>query len=204
MKSAEIIRLFKQNNGYLTSTELVKKKVHTSVIREFVEQGRIERIKRGLYRLPAEELPQDENFTHDYFDAAAAVPGGVFCLRTALYYYGLTTSLPSEFEMAIPPTLRNAKVLQPVIRFHRFKEPFYSSQIEHVDTSLFPIRIYDKERTVCDNIRLRHIVGEDAAMEGLNSYLKQPKKDINRLLSMAKFCKVRHIVEPSVKAMSGF
>lgn len=200
----EIIRLFRQNNGYLSSTELIRKKVHTSYIRALVEQGRIERIKRGLYRLPPEELLQDERFTHDYFDVAASVPNGVFCLKTALYYYGLTTSMPTEFDIAIPPTTRNTKILRPAVRFYRFKEPFYSSQINQIKTALFPIKIYEKERTVCDTIRLRHIIGEDVAMEGLNSYLKQSKKEINKLLSMAKFCKVKHIVEPAVKAVSGF
>lgn len=204
MQHNEIIKLFKQKKGYLSSAELQRYKVHTSVIRELVEQGRIVRIKRGLYRLPAEELPQDETFTHDYFDAVIAVPNGVFCLKTALYYYGLTTYNPTEFDMAILPTNRNAKVLTTAVRFYRFQEPFFSNHIINIKTSLFPVKIYDKERTVSDAIRMRHIIGEDMAMEGLNTYLKQHKKDINKLLAMAKFCKVKHIVEPAVKAMTGF
>lgn len=204
MQKNELIKLFKQKNGYLSSAELLSYKVHTSVIRELVEQGKIERIKRGLYRLPPEELLQDETFTHDYFDAAVSIPNGVFCLKTALYYYGLTTSIPSEFDIAIPPSKRNTRLLTTAVRFFRFKEPFYSSHIEHIKTSLFPIMIYGKERTVCDTVRLRHIVGEDIAMEGLNSYLKKSNKDINKLLSMAKFCKVKHIVEPAIKIMTGF
>ncbi len=204
MKRTDIINLFKQSKGYLSSAELIDNKVHTSHIRELVEQGKIERIKRGLYRLPAEDLLQDETFTHDFFDAAAAVPNGVFCLRTALYYYSLTTYNPTELDMAIPPSNRNPKLLTTAVRFYRFQEPFYSNDIENINTSLFPIRLYNKERTVCDVIRMRHIIGEDIAMEGLNTYLKQPAKSINKLLIMAKFCKVRHIVEPAVKALTGF
>ena len=204
MYNDEVLKLFKENSGYLSSADLQRHKVHTSIIRAFVEQGRIERIKRGLYRLPPEELLQDQTFTHDYFDAAMAVPKGVFCLKTGLYYYGLTTYNPTQFDMAIPPTNRSAKILTAAVRFYRFKEPFYSNHIEHIKTSLFPIKMYNKERTVCDVVRMRHIVGEDIAMEGLNAYLKQQKKDINQLLSMARFCKVKHIVEPAVKAMTGF
>jgi len=204
MKQNAIINLFKQSRGYLSSAELIKHKVHTAHIRELIEQVKIERIKRGLYRLPAEDLRQDESFTHDYFDAAAAVPNGIFCLRTALYYYGLTTYNPTDLDMAIPPSNRNPKILTASLRFYRFQEPFYSSDIEHIKTSLFPIPMYSKERTVCDVIRMRHIVGEDMAMEGLNMYLKQSVKSINKLLVMAKFCKIKHIVEPVVKATSGF
>lgn len=204
MKRIDIINLFKQSKGYRSSAELIDNKVHTSHIRELVEQGKIERIKRGLYRLPAEDLLQDEIFTHDYFDAAVAVPKGIFCLRTALYYYGLTTYNPTELDMAIPPSNRNPKLLTTSVRFYRFQDPFYSSNIVNIKTSLFPIRLYNKERTVCDAIRMRRIIGEDMAMEGLNSYLKQPVKSINKLLKMAKFCKVRHLVEPAVKAVTGF
>lgn len=76
--------------------------------------------------------------------------------------------------------------------------------IENIKTSIFPIRIYGMERTVCDVIRMRHIVGEDIAMEGLNNYIKKTKKDINKMFDMAKFCRVKHIIEPAVKAMIGF
>ncbi len=90
------------------------------------------------------------------------------------------------------------------MRFYRFQEPYYSYNIEKIETKIFPIKIYDKEKTVCDSIRLRHLIGEDIALEGLNSYIKQQKKDINKLLRTAKFCKVKHIVEPAVKTMIGF
>jgi predicted transcriptional regulator of viral defense system len=199
-----VLKLFKQKNGYLSSADLQKYKVHTSIIRALVEQGRIERIKRGLYRLPPEELSQDQTFTHDYFDAVMAVPKGIFCLKTGLHFYGLTTYNPTQIDMAIPTTSRDTKLLTTAVKFYRFREPFYSTHIVSIKTSLCRIKIFNKERTVCDVIRMRHIVGEDIAMEGLNTYLRQQKKDINQLLSIAKFCKVKHLVEPAVKAMAGF
>ena len=84
MQREEIIKLFRKNKGYLSSANLQKYKVHTSIIREMVEQGELERIKRGIYRLTPENLPQDETFTYDYFDAVMSVPKGVFCLRTEI------------------------------------------------------------------------------------------------------------------------
>ncbi|MBN1779634.1 type IV toxin-antitoxin system AbiEi family antitoxin domain-containing protein [bacterium] len=204
MHPEKIIHLFKKSHGYLKSTDLLKHGVHTSQIKKLVEDGRINRIKRGLYRLPPNELVQDERFTFEYFDAAVAVPKGIFCLSTALYYHGLTTTNPSVFEMAILPTQRNTRLFNVAVRFYRFQKPYFQYDVEEIDTELLPIKIYGKEKSVCDVIRMRHLVGEDIAMEGLNSYIRQSEKDINKLLETAIFCKIRHIVEPAVKAMIGF
>jgi predicted transcriptional regulator of viral defense system len=204
MRTEKIIQLFRKNHGYLKSAVLQKNGIHTSYIKKLVEEGRIDRIKRGLYRLPPDELIQDERFTFEYFDAAAAVPKGIFCLSTALYYHGLTTTNPVVLEMAILPTQRNTKLFNVAIKYYRFQKPYYEYDIERIMTDLFPIKIYSKEKSVCDGVRMRHLIGEDIAMEGLNSYVRQSEKDINKLLETAAFCKIRHVVEPAVKAMIGF
>jgi len=69
MKNDEIISLFKQASGYLKSTELVQNKIHSSTIQTLLKQGKIERIKRGLYRLPPDLLAQ-----HDFFPMTILMP----------------------------------------------------------------------------------------------------------------------------------
>ncbi len=200
----DIIELFQQNKYYLRSNQLLKYKVHTSKIRNMVDHGQLEQIKRGLFRLPAEEIPEHEIFTFDYFDAAVAVPKGVFCLTTALHYHGLTTQRPVRFDMAIPRTKRTPKLFTVSVRFYRFQEPYYSYGVKVIKTQIATINMYNKEKSICDAFRQRRIIGEDIGLESLNTYLKQSKKDINKLLATAEFCKVKHIVEPVVKAFSGF
>ncbi len=204
MKQDDVIKLFERHNYYLSSGLLTKLKVHTSLIRQMVQRGELEQVKRGLYRLPMEALPRDEEFTFDYFDAAAGVPSGIFCLSTALYYHGLTTNRPAVFDMAIPRTRRAPELFTVSIRFYRFQEPYYSYGVEEVRTKPALIKIYNKEKSLCDAFRQRRIIGEDIALESLNAYLKEHKKDINKLLVTAEVCKVKHLIEPVVKAMTGF
>ncbi len=204
MSTDEVVKLFKQHHYYLRSGQLAKYKVHTSLIRKMLDSGQLEKIKRGLYRLPVATIPEHENFTFDYFDAAVAVPKGIFCLATALYYYGLSTQRPAVFDMAIPRTQRTPKIYTVSVRFYRFLEPYYSYGVEEIQTELAPLRIYNREKSICDAFRQRRIIGEDIALESLNAYLKQGKKNINKLLKMAAFCKIKHIIEPVVKAMVGF
>ncbi len=204
MNNDDVIKLFKQHNYYLKSNQLIKFKVHTSLVRRMLDAGLLEKVMRGLYRLPAEAIPEHEIFTFDYFDAAVAVPGGIFCLTTALSYHGLSTQRPAVLDMAIPRTQRTPKLFTVSVRFYRFQEPYYSHGVEEIRTKMATIRIYDKEKAICDAFRQRRIIGEDIALESLNTYLKQSKKDMNKLLKTAAFCKVKHIIEPVVKAMVGF
>ncbi|MBD3383611.1 hypothetical protein GF407_01680 [candidate division KSB1 bacterium] len=204
MQNSDIINLFQKSGGYLNSTQLIKNKVHTSTIRKLLKTGKIEKIKRGLYRLAPDELPQHNYFTYDYFDATIGVPAGIFCLTTALFYHNLTTTRPITFDMAIPPSHRNTKLNTVSLRLYRFNEPYYSLDIKKIKTNITVIKIYEKEKSICDAIRLRHIIGEDVAMESLNSYMRLKEKEINKLLQTAKICKVTHIVEPAIKAMTGF
>ncbi len=194
MNTDDVIKFFKQHNYYLKSSQLTKFKVHTSLVRDMLDEGLLEKVKRGLYRLPAETIPEHERFTFDYFDAAIAVPKGIFCLTTALYYHGLSTQRPSIFDMAIPRTQRTPKLFTVSVRFYRFQEPYYSNGVQEIQTKIVTLRIYNKEKTICDAFRQRRIIGEDIAMESLNTYLKQSKKDINTLLKTAAFCKVKHII----------
>jgi predicted transcriptional regulator of viral defense system len=204
LRNEDVIKIFRQKGGYARTVELIERRVHTSTFNNLLEQGLIEKVKPGLYRLAPEELSQDENFTHDYFDAAMAIPDGIFCLITALSYHGLTTRKPVIIDIAIPPTYRNIKLNTVSVRFYRFKEPYYSLDIELVKTGITTLKIYGKEKSVCDAVRLRHLIGEDVAMESLNAYMRLHQKDINKLLETARICKIKHIVEPVVKAMSGF
>ena len=46
MKYNKIISIFKKNNGYLKSSELINYKVHTSYIKKLLDEKKIEQIKR--------------------------------------------------------------------------------------------------------------------------------------------------------------
>ena len=204
LNTNEVIHIFQQQGPYLRSEQLVKNNVHTSLVRKMVIEGSLEKIKRGFYRLTAEMFTDDENFTIDYFDAAAAVPKGIFCLSTSLHYYQLTTQRISMFDIAIPRTQRTPVLYNLNARFYRFQDPYYSYGVEEIKTKTGIIKFYNAEKTICDAYRQRRIIGEDIALESLNNYLKQYPKDINKLLKAAGFCRVKHLIEPVVKTMIGY
>jgi predicted transcriptional regulator of viral defense system len=82
--------------GSVRSRDLERAGVSRTQIRRLLEQGRIERVGRGLYRRPGAPLSERQ----DLAEIARRVPGGVVCLLSALRFHGLTTQNPFEVWLA--------------------------------------------------------------------------------------------------------
>ena len=62
------------------------------------------------------------------------------------------------------------------------------------------IKVYDRERTVCDFFRMRNKLGEDIALEVLKSYMSGPK-NIQKLYEYAKILQIKSVIKPYVEAL---
>lgn len=199
MKS--IIQFFKTNNGYARMKDLKAASFHTRDIANLVEDGIIEKIKPGLYRLV--NMLESNSIPDSYIDVMQAIPKGVICLLSALDYYHLTTYNPSEIYVAIPLSEKFPTIQYPPIRKYFFPERFYSTGINTVKFGKHIIRIYNREKTIADMFRYRKKLGEDLALEALKTYLKRKDANINRLREYADICQVKTIMLPYLKALVG-
>ena len=69
----------------------------------------------------------------------------------------------------------------PPIKIFYFRERFYNPGIEMIKTKYGEIKIYNKEKTVCDMFRYRNKLGEELAMQALKNYLEQKRKVLQHL-----------------------
>jgi len=196
-----IIQYFKNNGGYARMKDLKAASFHTRDIARLVENGTIEKIKPGLYRLA--EANVKDRIPESFVDIANSIPKGVICLLSALDYYHLTTYNPSEIYVAIPLSEKFPSIQYPPIRKYFFPERFYSPGIDQVKSGNHIIRIYNREKTISDMFRYRKKLGEDLALEALKTYLKRKDANINRLREYAEICQVKTIMLPYLKALVG-
>ncbi len=193
-----ITKYLKACGGYARMKELRAAGFQPREISALLAQGRIERIKPGLYRLAGDG---EEGEYAGLVEVCRAVPDGVICLLSALDYHGLTTFNPSEVYVAIPHGAKPPRVFYPPIKPFFFRERFYTPAIEHVHTPAGEIRVYGKEKTICDMFRYRRKLGEDLAMEALKQYLKLKDANTTRLLEYAAICQARTVMMPYLKAL---
>jgi predicted transcriptional regulator of viral defense system len=195
----EIVSYLKSHDGYATMRQLRSTSFQTRDIHKWVEDGVLEKIKPGLYRLAEFSLTAPENF--QLADVCRAYPKAVICLASALSYYELTTFNPHEIYVAIPMNERAPKIVYPPLRVYYFSKPAYEAGITAITHAAGTIRMYCVEKTICDMFRYRNKLGEDIAIEGLKAYMEK-RPNINRLMEFAKVCRVTTIIKPYVTAMA--
>ena len=80
---------------------------------------------------------------------------------------------------------------------------FYEPGIEVVKTPYGDVKIYGKEKTICDMFRYRKRFGEDIALEALKNYVSSKYSDFYKLMQFAEICQVKTIMKPYIKALVG-
>ena len=190
--------------------ELKASSFQTRDIARLLKEGAIVKVKPGLYRLanigemvlPLPKIKGSGNMiSQGIIDVCKAIPDGVICLVSALAFHDLTTFNPSEIYVAIPNAAKVPKIDFPPLRVFYFRERFYKPGIEHITAPNCTIKIYNKEKTICDVFRYRNKYGEDLALEALKNYLSRKKANVNKLRKYAEICQVKTNMMPYLKAL---
>ncbi len=195
----QLLRALRSHGGWLRQREALSLGVHPRWLSRLVAEGAIERVSKGLYRLPSDVSTSDDGF----LAASRAVPGGVICLLSALAYYELTTSNPSELYLAIPRAAWAPKVEYPPIRFFRFSPRMMSFGVARVRVPRGSFSIFEREKTICDSMRHRAVVGQDVVIEALRNYLRSRRiRNVDRLIETARRCRVEKRIRPYIEALA--
>lgn len=191
----EIIDYIQKQGGYARMSELRSAGFQTRDISILCEQGSLEKVKAGLYKLSNSEV------TSGYVDVSKAIPEAVIAVVSALSFHGLTTFNPSKVHIAIPHEAKPKEINFPPVEVYYFRKAQYEPGIKKVNIQGHDVRIYNREKTVCDMFRYRNKLGEDLALEGLQHYLNLSDSNLNELSKYMKMCRVKTVMEPYVKAM---
>lgn len=197
----KIASFIAKKGGYIRMKDIKAGSFRTSEIKQLVDDGILDKIKAGLYRLSNLEYPPNVNI--GFVDVTKAIPGSVICLISALSYYGLTTFNPPHIYVAIPNKRSASKILFPPVKFFYFRDRFYSPGIETIATLYGNINIYGKEKSICDMFRYRNKLGEDIAIEALKNYIREKSADLYKLKKYAEICQVKNVLIPYLKALVG-
>ncbi len=176
--------LLTKYNGIFTRHQAVSEGIASSLLSRMVKQELIERVGPGIYSDPA-------SFDDEFFIAQLRLSKGIFCKETALYLYDMTDRTPNFMEMNFPKGYKSNYFDELRIKPYRQVNSLYDMGITTVETPYGnKIQVYDVERTLCDIIRPPHVAQEEVIRNAMQTYVKRPEKNLNRLIRYAKELKV--------------
>ena len=183
-KEERILKLLERNNGILTIEEVNYNNINTIFLTRLVREGKIERIKKGLYVLP--NTWGDEYFNTIYGNNA------IYSYDTALYFLNLCQSVPHIYNITVNRgyngSLKNNKKV--ILHFVR-KEVFDIGKIEIKSPQGQIVKIYNAERCICDLLKDKEYQDIETIKYAINEYLNDKnKRDIPKLIEYSKIFNV--------------
>ncbi|GHU14466.1 hypothetical protein FACS1894161_5110 [Spirochaetia bacterium] len=132
---------------------------------------------------------------------ASLIPEGIISLFSAAQYHDLTTIIPQTIEITLPSSMRTPELPGNLhITVHKTASHLYPVGIETVQSDNYTLKVYDRERTVCDFIRNRLKIGKDAALEVLKTYMSG-RKNLQKLYEYAKLLQIAGVIHPYLEVL---
>jgi len=158
-------------------------------------QGYIQRIRNGFYRLSNGEEPKEE------YLLSKLLPQGIVCVESALFYYGYSDFAPREWTVAIPRSFsRTIKAMQEVpVKAYYIQNEFHCCGVTSGNFNGITLPVYDRERTICDCFKYRTKLDNEIFNKAINAYVADPKKNLANLSKYAKemgvYTKLMNVME---------
>lgn len=189
--------VFRRHKGILRTRDALREGIHPRTLYTLRDDGRIERLSRGLYRLTS-AVPLGNP---DLVAVALRAPDGVICLISALAFHELTTQIPHEVYLAIARGAEPPRIDFPPVRTFWFSGASFSEGIESHRLDGVPVRIYSREKTIADCFRYRNKIGLDTCLESLRVYKQQRRINTDALLRYARVRGVTRVLTPYLEAI---
>jgi predicted transcriptional regulator of viral defense system len=182
--------------GLLRSSDLDQINVSRVVLARMASAGQLEKVSRGLYRLPDSLSSRHESL----LTLATKTPQAVFCLLSALQFHELTTQLPREVWLAMPRGSHAPKIDYPPIKMVQYSGAAFTEGVETVEVDQVQFRVYGVSKTIVDCFKHRNKIGIDVAIEALKEARRKKLIDMNALWHYATICRVANLMRPYLEA----
>jgi len=195
--SQRVLELVRQK-GLLRASDLETIKVPRVVLARMTAAGILDKVGRGIYRLPGESVTEQESLAA----VATRAPQAVFCLLTALQFHELTTQMPRRVWIAMPRGSHTPKIDYPPVTMVQMTGECYSAGIEEAVRDGVTLKVYSAAKTVADCFKHRNQIGLDVALDALKDAWAKRKATSDDLWRYAQVCRVANVMRPYLEAVT--
>jgi len=192
MKRAdEYKKIFERYGGMMRTKDLQKEKIQYRTLQRLIDQEVVEKVRYGYYQWINPE---------DFSEVGTVIrlfPDAVFCMETALRYYEYSDRTPAEWHLAVSKDSGKSrfKIDYPFVKPHYMEPSWLEVGLTSGTMDGHKVRIYDKDRVICDCLRYRNKMDKEIFNKAVQRYIADPEKNIPHLLEYAEVLRVKKIVK---------
>ncbi len=177
-------RLVVNGNGYLRTAQALESGVSKPTLAEYVSKRNMERVAQGVY-LAADAWP-DELYLLSLSNSRI-----VFSHETALFLHGLMEREPVHTSVTVRAGYNASHLRRKGIRVYQVRPGVVDLGVTEVQTGFGnSVRVYDRERTLCDILRNKDSMDVQIFQYAMREYMHGNQKNLNHLMSYAKQLRV--------------
>ena len=187
----EYKRIFDKYNGLVRTQQLQEERIDYRPLQRLIEQGFVEKVRYGYYRWVSSDAFSEVPILKSLF------PDAILCMDTALRYYGYSDRTPGDWHLAVDKYSSRS-------RFnidYPFVKPYYldpsSLELGLAEGAIdgHSVRIYDRDRTICDCLRYRNKMDKEIFNKAIRAYIEDSQKNIPKLMEYAGPLRVKKVVK---------
>lgn len=183
----EYKKIFDKYGGMMRTKQLQAANILYRPLQKLIQQGYVEKVRYGYYQW----------VDHDDFSEVGTVtrlfPDAILCMDTALRYYGYSDRTPADWHLAVSKDSGKSrfKIDYPFVKPYYVEPSLLELGLTVGEIDGHEVRIYNKDRLICDCLRYRNKMDKEIFNKAIQSYIADPGKNIPKLLEYAEMLRVK-------------
>lgn len=183
--------IFDKYGGMMRTTQLAEEKIFYPQREKLIADGYVEKIRRGYYQW----------INPDDFSEVGTVirlfPDAILCMDTALRYYDYSDRTPGDWHLAVSKDSGKSRfrIDYPFVKPYYVEPSVLELGLTTGTMDGHAIRIYDKDRLICDCLRYRNKMDKEISNKAIQKYIADPEKSIPKLMEYAGPLRVKKLAK---------
>lgn len=184
-KTMLLEQLIEKNHGYLLTSLAEKNQISRTYVMKYVKEHAMEKIAQGIYI--TDDVSPDKLFI-----LQTRNPSVIYSGETALYLHGLIDREYTEICITVPNGYNATR-----LKSANVTVKYVPKEIHGIGVCSVPsisgniVRVYDKERCICELIKNRKKYEVQNFQTAVKDYMAEKEKNLSRLLQYAEKMKIR-------------
>lgn len=188
MKDVEYYReIFEKYGGMMQTKQLEAENIFYRRIQQLIQEGYVEKIRYGYY-----QWADPDDFS-EVGTISRLFPDAILCMDTALRYYGYSDRTPGDWHLAVSKDSGKSrfKIDYPFVKPYYVEPSVLELGLTAGEVDGHSVRIYDKDRVICDCLRYRNKIDKEIFNKAVQGYINDAGKSIPRLMEYAETLRVK-------------